>query len=90
MIDIQKKPIKSNKLKIISNIGSIYATFDGSMVWEIDHSVNFILTLCDGNKNIDQIAEEIAKGIEMNKEDIKPTLINILTELERNGFIYYL
>ncbi|MBU5690231.1 MAG: PqqD family protein [Candidatus Aenigmatarchaeota archaeon] len=90
MDDFQRKPIKSSNLKIISNIGSLYATFDGSRVWEIDPGINFILTLCDGSRSIDQIAEEIAKGIEANQDDVKPTLINILAELEKNGFISYL
>lgn len=90
MDEFTKKPIKSSKLKIISNIGSLYATFDGSRVWEIDPGINFILTLCDGNRSVDEIADEIAKGIEANQEDVKSTLINILTELEKNGFISYL
>jgi len=88
-IDFEKKPVKSKRLKIISNIGSYFATFDGSRVWEIDPAVNYVLTLCDGNRRIEDIAQEIAKAIEANIEDVRSTLANMLTELERNGFIEY-
>jgi len=89
-IDFQKKPLKSKKLKIISNIGSLYATFDGSRVWEIDQAVNFVLSLCDGNRTLEDIAQEISKAIETDVEIVKPTLASMMIELEKNGFVEYL
>ncbi|MBU5688560.1 MAG: PqqD family protein [Candidatus Aenigmarchaeota archaeon] len=89
-IDFEKKPIKSKKLKIISNIGSLYATFDGSRVWEIDQAVNYVLSLCDGNRRIEDIAQEIAKTIESDIEVVRQTLASMMLELEKNGFIEYL
>ncbi len=89
-IDFEKKPIKSKRLKIISNIGSYFATFDGSRVWEIDPSVNYILSLCDGTRRIEDIAQEIAKAIESDIEVVRTTLASMMIELEKNGFIEYL
>jgi len=89
-MNFEKRPIKSKRLKIIANIGSYFATFDGSKVWEIDPAVNYVLTLCDGTRSIEDIAQEIAMAIEANVDDVKATLVNMLAELEKNGFIEYL
>ena len=45
--------------------------------------------MCDGTKTVDEIAEIIAKKIEMKVEDVKPTLLDILKELENLKFIDY-
>jgi uncharacterized protein Yka (UPF0111/DUF47 family) len=84
-----KKPLKSKNLKIIDHIGTLYATFDGSNIWKIDKSISYIIALCDGNRTVEQIAEEISKEIEMKVDDVKSTLINILSELEKKNFIEY-
>lgn len=89
-ISNEKKPIKSKRLKTIAYIGSIYATFDGKQVWEIDKGISYILSLCDGTRTISEITDEIAKEIELNPEEVKSTLFNILKELENKGFIEYL
>lgn len=86
----EKKPVKSKRLKIISHIGSIYATFDGKQIWEIDRGLSYILGLCDGTRTSDQIADEIAREININVDDAKFTLSNILKEFESKGFIEYL
>ncbi|MCX8179719.1 MAG: PqqD family protein [Candidatus Aenigmarchaeota archaeon] len=88
--DLERKPLKSKRLKIISNIGGYFATFDGSRVWELDPAVNYVLTLCDGSRSIKEIAQEIAKAIEADADTVTPTLLNMLLELEKNGFIEYL
>ncbi len=85
----ERKPVKSKRLKIIRYVNSLYATFDGSRMWEIDKSVFEILKMCDGTKTVDEIAEEIAKRIEMDKESVKTTLKSILKELEKAKFIEY-
>lgn len=85
-----RKPLKSKRLKVINYIGSMYATFDGKNIWELDKGISHILTLCDGSRTHDQIANEIANEIEMTVEDVKVTLSNIIKELETKGFIEYL
>jgi hypothetical protein len=82
-------PLKSKDLKVISYINTLYATFDGSKLWEIDKTSYAVLRMCDGTKTVDQIAKEIAKKIDMKVEDVKPTLKDILDELEKNKFIRY-
>jgi len=86
----EKKPVKSKRLKIISRMGSYFATFDGSRIWEIDPAVNYVLTLCDGMRSVEDIAQEIAKVVEASVDDVKATLDKMLAELEKNGFIEYL
>ncbi|MFN6992081.1 MAG: PqqD family protein [Fervidobacterium sp.] len=86
----EKKPVKSKRLKLIAHIGSIYATFDGRQIWEIDRGLSYILGLCDGTRTEAQIADEIAKEININIDDAKSTLSNILKEFESKGFIEYL
>ncbi|MFH8080882.1 MAG: PqqD family protein [Candidatus Aenigmatarchaeota archaeon] len=89
-MDLEKKPVKSKKLKIIHTTGGYFATFDGSRVWEIDPAVNYVLELCNGNNRIEDIAQEIARNIDMDVELIRHTLLGMLLELEKNGFIEYL
>ena len=86
---MDRKPLKSKRLKIMSYINSFYATFDGDKIWEMDRSAVEILKLCDGKRSVDEIAEEIARKIDMKKEEVKPTLEDILAEFEKVGFIEY-
>lgn len=86
----EKKPTKSKRLKLISHIGSVYATFDGSKIWEIDKGLAYILGLCDGTRTIGEIASHIAKEININKDEAKSTLFDILKQFENKGFIEYL
>jgi hypothetical protein len=85
----ERKPLKAKNLKVIDYINTLYATFDGSSLWEIDKSTFEVLKMCDGIKTVDQIAGEIAKKIDMNIEDVKPTLLDMLGEMEKLKFIEY-
>jgi hypothetical protein len=85
----ERKPLKAKNLKVIDYINKLYATFDGSSLWEIDKSTFSVLKMCDGTKTVDQIAEEIARKIDMKVEDVVPTLIDILREMENLKFIDY-
>ena len=86
----ERKPLKAKNLKVIDYINKLYATFDGSSLWEIDKSTFSVLKMCDGTKTMDQIAEEIARKIDMKVEDVMPTLIDILREMENLKFIDYI
>jgi len=85
----ERRPLKAKNLKIIDYINTLYATFDGSSMWEIDRSSFGVLQLCNGNRTVDEIAKEIAKKIKMNVEDVIMTLKDILNELEKLKFITY-
>jgi len=85
----ERLPLKAKNLKIIDYINTLYATFDGSSMWEIDRSSFGVLQLCNGNRTVDEIAKEIAKKIKMNVEDVIMTLKDILNELEKLKFITY-
>jgi aminopeptidase-like protein len=85
----ERRPLKAENLKIIDYINTLYATFDGSSMWEIDKSTFGVLKMCDGNRTVDDIAKEIAKKIKMNVEDVIITLKEILNELEKLKFITY-
>jgi len=89
-MDILKKiPVKNPKAKIIEYIGRIYVTIDGQRFWEIDRSVLEVMKMCNGKKTIEDIAREIARIIESNVESVIPTLLDMLSELEKNELIYY-
>lgn len=86
----ERRPLKAKNLKIIDYINTLYATLDGSSMWEIDKSSFGVLQMCDGNRTVDEIAKKIAKKIKMNVEQVKATLNDILNELEERKFITYL
>jgi len=85
----ERRPLKAKNLKVIDYINTLYATFDGSSMWEIDKSSFGVLKMCDGTRTVDEIAKEIAKKIKMDVNDIIVTLRDILGELEKLKFIRY-
>lgn len=85
----ERRPLKSKNLKIIDYINTLYATLDGSSMWEVDKSSFGVLQMCDGKRTIDDIAKVIAKKIKMNVDQVKITLNEILRELEERKFIKY-
>jgi aminopeptidase-like protein len=84
-----RRPLKAKNLKVIDYINRLYATLDGNSLWEIDKTSFEVLKMCDGKKTVDEIAEIIAKKIDMKVEDVRPTLLDILKELENLKFIDY-
>jgi hypothetical protein len=82
-------PKKSKDLHIISHIGSIYATFDGSVIWRLDKLAYKILTLCNGKNTVGDIVEKISKETGMSKEKVKHAVINILNELKELKFVKF-
>lgn len=84
-----RKPLKVKDLKVIDYINTLYATVDGTSMWEIDKSSFAVLKMCDGTKTVDEIAKQIAHKIKMDEENVRMTLKEILDELEKNKFIKY-
>ena len=84
-----RRPLRAKNLKVIDYIGRLYATFDGSSLWEMDKTSFEVMKMCDGTRTVDEIARIIANKIEMNAEEVKPTLLDILKELEDRKFIEY-
>jgi hypothetical protein len=85
----ERRPLKAKNLKVIDYINTLYATLDGSSMWEIDRSSFGVLQMCDGKRTVDDIAKQIAKKIKMDSEQIIVTLREILNELEQREFITY-
>ena len=85
----EKRPLKVKNLKIIDHLGILYATFDGSIMWEVDKVAYAILKMCDGTKSLNQIAEEVANKANVDVNDVKVTLDDIFNEMEKLKFIVY-
>jgi aminopeptidase-like protein len=85
----ERRPLKAKNLKVIDYINTLYATLDGSSMWEIDKSSFGVLQMCNGTNTVDDIAKEIAKKIKMSVDDVIGTLRDILNELEKLKFITY-
>ena len=86
----EKRPIKAKNLKIIDHMGTLYATFDGEKIWEMDKLIYKLLKECDGKKTFDDIARMISKKSGLDLEEIKIGLKGIFNELEKRRFIDYL
>jgi len=86
---LNKRPLKSKKLKIIDYLGTYYATFDGTSTWKVEKWLFNLIRLCDGKKTFEQIAEHISRLAEVSIEDSRRNLKEILDELERERFISY-
>lgn len=84
-----KRPVKSSKLKIIDHLGTYYATFDGSTNWKVEKWLYKLLRRCNGKNTFDEIATYLAKIADVPIENIRPSLKEILDELEREKFIHY-
>jgi len=85
----KKRPLRAKGLKVIDHIGTLYATFNGSTMWEVDKVAFAIMKMCDGTKTVDQIAQDIAKKTNLDVKDVKITLMDILKEMDKLKFITY-
>ena len=85
----KKRPLKAKGLKVIDHIGTLYATFNGSTMWEVDKVAFAIMKMCNGTKTVDQIAQDIAKKTNLDVKDVKITLMDILKEMDKLKFITY-
>jgi len=86
----KKRPLKAKGLKVIDHIGTLYATFNGSTMWEVDKVAFAIMKMCNGTKTVNQIAQDIAKKTNLDVKDVKITLMDILKEMDKLKFITYL
>ena len=85
----KKRPLRAKGLKVIDHIGTLYATFNGSTMWEVDKVAFAIMKMCNGAKTVDQIAQDIAKKTNLDVKDVKITLMDILKEMDKLKFITY-
>lgn len=86
---LNKKPLRSKKLKIIDHLGTYYATFDGSENWKVEKWLFNLLKMCDGKRTFDQIARHIAKIADISIAQSRSNLKEIFDELEREDFVTY-
>ena len=82
-----KKPLKSDKVKIIDHLGTLYATIDNSSMWKIDYSAYNVWKVCDGKRTIDELTNDLAKEIGHKPEDVKPVIEKILSQLTELNFL---
>ena len=87
MPQIIKKPKKHKNLKLIELIDSTYAMFDMHNAYKIDKVATNILVMCDGERTVKQIVDELSRRANLKPEDVKPVLRTILEEMEKLGFI---
>ena len=90
MIEDSWKPVKSKRLLIIDHLGTYYATLDREKWWKMEDWIVKLLKLCDGRKNVDKLAEMLSKIAGVNKDDLKPTLKDILEDLSERGIIEFI
>ena len=80
-------PIKNKNLRVIDHIGTLYATLNGSSIYKIDKAAFAVLKLCDGKRSVRKIVEEVSKKINLEPQQVKPTILEILEELLKMKFI---
>ena len=80
-------PIKNKNLRVIDHIGTLYATLNGSSIYKIDKAAFAVLKLCDGKRSVKKIVEEVSKKINLEPQQVKPTILEILEELLKMKFI---
>jgi hypothetical protein len=86
----EPKPLKAPNLQIIDHLGTLYATFGDFPLWKMDNVSFGVLRLCDGERSVSQITEELASRINRSSEDVRPTVEDILSELYRMKFIHWI
>ena len=90
MISDNVKPVKNKKLLIIAHLNTYYATLDREKWWEMEDWIVKLLKLCDGKKTVDDLAEMLSKIADVKKEDLKPTLKEILEDLAEKKIIEFI
>lgn len=84
-----RKPKKNPKLKVISHKGTLYATFDGRSLWDLDKVAFKIMQLCDGKRSVEEIVEIIANRTGLPKDALKKVIQEILDDLSKANFIIW-
>ena len=87
---MEKKPLRTKNLKVIDQLGTLYATFDGSAIWKIDKVAFGILKMCDGKKSVDDIVTDVSKRALVNEKDLKPVIEEIMNELTKMKFLEWI
>lgn len=85
-----KKPLKSNKVKIIDHLGTLYATIDGNSMWKLDYASYNVWKVCDGNRTVDELVNDLAKEIGHKPEDVKSVVEKILNQLSELNFLQWI
>jgi len=85
-----KKPLKSDRVKIIDHLGTLYATFDGDSMWKLEYAAYNLWKVCDGTRTVDELVNDLSKQINHKPEDVKPVVEKILNQLSELNFITWL
>lgn len=82
-----KKPLKSDKVKIIDHLGTLYATTNNTSMWKIEYATYNVWKVCDGKRNIDELVNDLANEIKHKPEDVRPVVEKILNQLTELKFL---
>ena len=85
-----KIPIKNPKVKVIEFKGSLYATINGSSLWEIDKAAFKVMQMCNGKNTLEDIVAFITRKTGFPEEDVRNVVNKILEELESQGLIKWI
>lgn len=85
-----KKPLKSNKVKIIDHLGTLYGSIEGNSLWKLDYSTYNVWKVCDGKRTVDELVNDLAKEIGHKPEDVKPVVEKILNQLSELNFLEWI
>lgn len=82
-----KKPLKSNKVKIIDHLGTLYATLDSNSLWKIDYATYNVWKVCDGKRTVEELVNDLSKEIGHKPEDVRSVVDKILNQLTELNFL---
>jgi hypothetical protein len=84
-----KKPLKSDKVKIIDHLGTLYATLDGNSLWKIEYATYNVWKECDGKRTVEELVDNFSKEIGHKPEDVRPVIEKILNQLTELNFLQW-
>jgi len=84
-----KKPLKSDKVKIIDHLGTLYATLDNNSLWKIEYAAYNVWKVCDGKRTVDELVNDLSKEIGHKPEDVRPVVEKILNQLTELNFLHW-
>jgi len=78
---------RANVLALDMGDGVILYDDDASLVLHLNPSASVVWNLCDGEADGDQIAREIAEGLDLNPHEVTAQVADLMRELDALGLI---
>ncbi len=88
MVDAQTKPVLPRHIKLRHDAGrDAWVLLAPERVFNPDPIAVEVLKLCDGNRNVGEIAVLLAKDFQASEETIRADLIAMLQDLADKGVV---